>query len=155
LSGSDGFDTLNGGSGDDRLIGGDGKDTLNGGSGVDRFVYETAADSTSVNYDTVKNADFTADKWEVDGNITDVDATIATGKLTTANFDAQLAARADAAHLGAQHAVIFTPTTGDLAAKTFLVIDQNGVAGYQAGIDLVVELTTPSNLGSIDAGDFT
>jgi hypothetical protein len=154
LSGSDGTDTLNGGNGDDRLIGGDGKDTLTGGAGVDRFVFGTSADSTSVNFDIVKNADFAADRWDVDGNITAIDATVASGNLSTNGFDTKLANAVGAGQLDANNVVLFTPTAGNLAGKTFLIVDQNGLAGYQANIDLVIELRTPANLGNIDAGDF-
>lgn len=154
LNGSDGDDTLTGGNGDDRLTGGDGKDTLGGGAGSDRFIYGSAADSTSVAFDTVKNADFTADVWDVQGNITAIDATVASGNLATNNFDTKLAAAVGAGQLGAHHAVIFTPSTGNLAGRTFMVVDLNGVAGYQASADLVVELKTPVNIGSIDTGDF-
>ncbi|MDB5673925.1 MAG: hypothetical protein JWM65_907, partial [Sphingomonas bacterium] len=33
---------------------------------------------------------------------------------------------------------------GDLANHIFEVIDTNGIAGYQAGIDMVIELQTPA-----------
>jgi Ca2+-binding RTX toxin-like protein len=154
LNGSSGFDTLTGEAGNDRLMGGTGKDTLNGGAGADRFIYAAASESTGVAYDIVKGADFAADAWDVTGNITAIDATIASGKLTTADFDALLAAKVDAGHLGARHAVIFTPTKGNLAGHTFLIVDQNNTAGYQAGADLVIELKTPANLAGIDTGDF-
>jgi hypothetical protein len=36
---------------------------------------------------------------------------------------------------------LFTATTGTLAGQTFLVIDENGTAGYQAGADLVIDVT--------------
>jgi hypothetical protein len=42
----------------------------------------------------------------------------------------------------------------DISGKTFLVVDLNGVAGYQTGVDLVVELKGAVNLTSFDAGDF-
>ncbi|MBH0199722.1 MAG: hypothetical protein HP497_09935 [Nitrospira sp.] len=38
MSGGDGIDTLDGGSGDDQLLGGAGNDTMTGGSGGDQFV---------------------------------------------------------------------------------------------------------------------
>jgi Ca2+-binding RTX toxin-like protein len=147
-------DTLSGEGGNDRLTGGAGKDTLEGGTGADRFIYAAASESTSLAYDIVKGADFGADAWDVTGNITGIDAAIANGKLTTADFDAQLAAKVDAGHLGAKHAVIFTPTKGNLAGHAFLIVDQNNTAGYQSGADLVIELKTPANLASIDTGDF-
>ena len=54
----------------------------------------------------------------------------------------------------AAHAVLFKPDSGTLHGKTFLIVDVNGVAGYQAGADLVIQLVTPAHLTSIDAGDF-
>ena len=58
-------------------------------------------------------------------------------------FNSDLSHAADAAHLGKHHAVLFTPDSGDLSGTTFLVIDTNGVAGYQAGADLVIQLVSP------------
>ncbi|HUO97234.1 MAG TPA: bluetail domain-containing putative surface protein, partial [Rhizomicrobium sp.] len=53
------------------------------------------------------------------------------------------------------HAVLFTPDAGALAGQQFLVIDTNGVAGYQAGADLVIRLVNPSNTGALGLGTFT
>jgi hypothetical protein len=51
--------------------------------------------------------------------------------------------------------VIFTPSVGTLAGKIFLVVDANGVAGYQpGGLDYVTELKAPVSLGALDATDF-
>ena len=49
-------------------------------------------------------------------------------------------AAVDASHLAGHHAVLFTPSSGAFSDKTFLVVDANGVAGYQAGADLVILL---------------
>ena len=57
--------------------------------------------------------------------------------------------------LAAHHAVLFTPSTGVPAGSKFLVVDANGVAGYQAGADVVILLGANStNLGSLTASDF-
>jgi hypothetical protein len=154
LAGGRATDTLNGGSGNDTLKGGEGHDTLDGGTGLDRFVFIVATESSSVNYDTIKKADFAADAWDVRAEIFEIDPTITTGSLSSGEFDIRLAAAADADHLFEQHAVLFTPTSGNLSGKTFLIVDQNGAAGYQAGEDLVMELKASVNLASIDAGDF-
>ncbi len=154
MVGLDGNDKLTGGDGDDLLTGGAGRDTLSGGLGADHFVFGGAGDSTSVNHDVVKGADFTADLWDVPATVTGVDAIIQHGKLTNGAFDDNLAHAADAAHLGAHHAVLFTPDSGNLAGTMFLLIDCNGVAGYQEGADLVIQLTTALNFAGIDAGDF-
>ena len=83
-----------------------------------------------------------------------IDSLVAGGMLTKAHFDSNLAAAADAGHLGAHHAVLFTPDSGNLSGKTFLIVDLNGVAGYQAGGDLVIDITGATNLGSLGTGDF-
>ena len=38
---------------------------------------------------------------------------------------------------------MFTATGGDMNGRTFLVIDADGNAGYQAGSDYVIEIVTP------------
>jgi Ca2+-binding RTX toxin-like protein len=154
LKGGTGADVLNGGGGNDGLTGGADKDTLNGGGGTDTFVYRVVSDSTSTSYDSVVGADFVLDLWDVSGAITAIDATIASGRLRANAFNSDLAAAADAAHLGNRHAVLFTPDNGSLAGKTFLIVDQNNFAGYQAGVDLVIELVSPTNLGDIAVNDF-
>ena len=45
--------------------------------------------------------------------------------------------------------MLYAPDAGDLAGKLFLVVDANGVAGYQEGEDYVFALagTTLADLG--------
>jgi microcystin-dependent protein len=164
IYGNKGGDTLTGGEGNDELRGGAGSDILNGGAGKDKlmsfvvdpdtFLFSAASDSTGRFHDIARNVDFASEKFDTPATITGIDATIATGTLRGWLFDTDLAAAADAAHLGADHAVIFTPDAGNKAGKMFLVVDLNGIAGYQADEDLVVELRTVSNLGSIGTEDF-
>ena len=59
------------------------------------------------------------------------------------------------AGLGANHAILFRPDAGDLEGRTFLVIDTNGVAGYQAGEDMVIHLRGGAHLAGLDVSDFT
>jgi hypothetical protein len=54
----------------------------------------------------------------------------------------------------APDAVLFTPTTGNLAGHAFLIVDENGVAGYQAGADVVIELTNATNLSHFSLSNF-
>jgi hypothetical protein len=61
-----------------------------------------------------------------------------TGALSTATFDTDMGA-AMAGVLNPNGAVLFTASSGDLAGHLFLAVDQNGVAGYQAGQDFVIE----------------
>ena len=67
---------------------------------------------------------------------------INTGTLSTASFDADLGAAVSGA-LGAGKAVLFTADAGSFAGRAFLVADGNGLAGYQAGEDYVIELIDP------------
>ncbi len=56
--------------------------------------------------------------------------------------------------LAAGHAVLFTPTSGDDAGHTFLIVDVNGDAGYQGGEDFVIDLHAAKHIGDIAIGDF-
>jgi Ca2+-binding RTX toxin-like protein len=154
LNGGGGADILNGGGNLDRLSGGAGKDTLDGGANIDIFDYRTVSDSTSTNFDTVIGADFGADDWDISLSLTTINTAITTGRLRANQFDSDLAAAADATHLSKRGAVLFTPDAGSHAGKTFLIVSQNGVFGYQAGGDLVIELVAPVNLGGLDLSDF-
>lgn len=152
LDGFAGNDTINGGGGNDTLRGGLGADLLTGGAGADHFAYDLAADSTSTTHDKIADFDAAQDAFVFDTAVTDVDATIDHGRLK--NFDADLANAADSNHLAAHHAVLFTPTTGKYAGGTYLVVDLNGVAGYQAGFDAVIQLTDTTHLAGLSAGNF-
>ncbi|HWA92343.1 MAG TPA: Ig-like domain-containing protein [Rhizomicrobium sp.] len=156
LIGGHGDDTLNGGGGSDVFTGGLGSDTITSGSGNDVFVYNSAAESTSTTRDKIKDFDASSDTFQLTGvTVNAIDATVSTGKLTIAHFDTDLASALDGAHLGAHDAVLFTPDTGNLHGHIFLVVDVNGVAGYQAGQDLVVDITGATNLGSLSLSNFT
>lgn len=170
IIGGAGVDTINGGAGDDIITGGAGADNLTGGAGKDSFVYTAVAESTGAAaaraYDVI--ADFNAggagiagqvDVFNVSGiggnladGITAVDAAVAAGTLNTATFDADLGAAIGAAQLGADNAVLFTATIGTLTGRTFLIVDANNTAGYQAGADLVIDVT--GIVGTLDTTDF-
>jgi Ca2+-binding RTX toxin-like protein len=154
LSGMRGNDTLIGGKGADTLFGGKGKDVDNGGKGADTFVFASASDSTSKTYDTVKKADFAQDKFDTAVAVSDTDGQITMGALSKANFDGDLAAAVNAGNLAAHHAVLFTPSSGNLAGDIFLIVDQNGIGGYQGGADLVMLLAGPKHIGDFAVGDF-
>ncbi len=147
-------DTLIGGSGTNLLTGLNGADTLTGGAGGDGFVYDSVAESTGAGYDSITDISFTSDTIYLPFAVTGVDARIKHGALSTASFDTDLAASVDAAHLGAGHAVVFLASAGSLSGETFLVVDANGIAGYQAGADLVIHLQNGVNTNSLDVSDF-
>jgi hypothetical protein len=83
-----------------------------------------------------------------------IDLAISVGRLNALHFEANLATAVDAVHLGSQHAVLFTPDSGGLAGQTFLVVDGNGIAGYQAGEDLVFHLDGAANAASLATANF-
>jgi VCBS repeat-containing protein len=162
ILGGAGNDTLTGGAGNDAILagngtntitGGGGQDILTGGSGADTFVYNTVSESTSTTHDIVKGFDATTDFFDVSVAVTGVDATVASGTLRSAHFDADLAAAIGAGQLAADHAVLFTPNAGAFAGHTILVVDVNGTAGYQAGQDLVIDLQNAVNV-SLSTGNF-
>jgi Ca2+-binding RTX toxin-like protein len=155
--GGDGADVLYGGRGGDILDGGGGGDTLHGGAGngSDWFRYNSVDASTGAAYDTVIAFDFAAeDQFVLDWSVTGVDPVVTSGVLSAATFNADLASAVGAGALGAHHALMFTASGGTLAGKTFMVVDVNGTAGYQADADLVVRITNSPTIGAFDASDF-
>jgi Ca2+-binding RTX toxin-like protein len=154
---------LFGGSGNDSFITGDGNDTLDGGGGADQmiggkgndnFQYGAVSDSTGPAYDTIGGFDASADYFTFAVPVTAVDAAVTAGALNTTAFNANLAAVLTASKLGAGHAVLFTPSSGTLAGHTFLVVDANGIAGYQGGQDFVIQLHNAAHLSSLSLADF-
>lgn len=140
LIGNDGANILAGGNGADIISGGRGGDRINGGAGADRLVYASAADSTSVNFDTVVAFNFEEDKIDVTGTPPTYQGDIVQGgRLARATFDADLAAAVNGV-LGDNEAVVFIASSGDFAGQTFLVVDANDQLGYQAGGDYVVRV---------------
>lgn len=146
-------DTLTGGAQADEIRGGGGVDLLTGGGGDDEFDYFDASESTSTHFDTIDKFDADHDLFSL-FSVTDVDHKIGSGTLSTGAFDADLAAAVNAAHLAVNHAVIFKPNAGDFAGDTFLVIDMNGVAGYQASDDIVIALTHARHINDFSAANF-
>jgi Ca2+-binding RTX toxin-like protein len=153
IYGNGGNDTIDGGNGDDTIVGGAGADRTIGGAGADTFVFESASDSTGVNFDTVVGANFNnRDVFDVPIAVTSF-ATFAGGSLDAASFDADLTA-AMSGVLTAGRAILFTATSGSYAGQRFVVVDQDGVAGYTAGADLVFLLESPTQLAQLGIDDF-
>jgi len=156
IIGGAGNDTLTGGAGADTITGGGGADKLNGGAGADAFVYKAVSNSTSTKYDTITGFDATKDKIDMWFGVTGVNTAVTTGALNSGtNFDANLKTAIGSSKLAAHHAVEFTPSSGTLAGRHFLIVDCNGTAGYQAGVDLVIRLVSPSHMSSLALGTFT
>ena len=156
LSGGAGNDTLVGGIGTNFFHGRAGADVMTAGGSANTFDYANVGESVSTTHDTIIGFNALTDKFEIDfGRPFAVDATVTSGALSSAHFDANLATAIGASHLHAGDAVLFTPTTGNEAGHAFLIVDGNGTAGYQAGTDLVIELTNATNLSHFGISDFT
>jgi Ca2+-binding RTX toxin-like protein len=154
LMGEDGNDTLISGGGNDTLVGGAGADLLNLGSGHDTVVLNAASESTGAAFDTVHGFDAGMDQFLLPVSVTGIDPAITSGMLRKQFFDSDLARVADAAHLLASHATVFTVSQGNFNNQTFLVVDGNGVSGYQAGADYVFRLDQATNLNQLSASSF-
>jgi Ca2+-binding RTX toxin-like protein len=152
-SGADTFDLTKGGT--ETVWGLGGADSFTAGAGAtDTFAYASAGNSTSTGYDTIAQTDFSHDRFNVStiGAVTGVDAAVTTGALSTATFDGDLASDIGAGQLAGHHAVLFTADSGTLAGHTFLIVDENGTAGYQAFGDLVIDVT--GYTGTLTTSDF-
>ncbi|HEY2071222.1 MAG TPA: calcium-binding protein [Rhizomicrobium sp.] len=161
LQGGHGNDTLTGGAGDDHIQGGPGADLLNGGGGHDIFVYTGQSDSLgSANgqgagsgFDTITGFDFSLDKFDLWFTVTAVDAEVTSGILRKPLFDTDLTSALGPTVLGAHSAILFTPSSGDFVGHLFLIVEENGVAGYQAG-DFVVDITGAGHLTHLTTASF-
>jgi Ca2+-binding RTX toxin-like protein len=146
-------DALSGGGNDDYLAGSGGADTLRGGGGADQYDLARAGEPGSKR-DTFIGFDAQADTIAVGVGVDGINPDIDHGIMNEASFDADLEAAIGPAALGKHNAVLFVPHLGDLFGRVFLVIDQNGKAGYQAGKDHVVELAGAQHLGDLTEDDF-
>ncbi|MCC6920918.1 MAG: hypothetical protein IT548_17105 [Alphaproteobacteria bacterium] len=158
LLGGAGGDTLQGAAGADRLTGGTQRDKLIPGVDGDQdvLIFNIVNDSTGVTRDVIDRIDLNGeDKIDLSTGIpTAIASMIATGTLSTATFNADLAAAVNAAALPAGQAVLFDPNGGDLdqTGMVYLVVDANGVAGYQANQDWVFQLE--NHTGTLTVDDF-
>ena len=174
LFGEDGRDRLYGGDGNDLLRGSQGADLLRGGAGNDTYGFyfnsfftpHTSTDSTAKHYDVVDGFDFAgSDLFEFrlrfGGHSSDpvppsgIDATVTDGALNSATFGADLKAMLDG-KLDPGYAVLVEPAAGqgDLGGHIFLVVDVDGIAGFQPKHDFVVELKDSHHLNQFDIADF-
>jgi serralysin len=155
ITGGNKNDTIDGGAASDTLTGGKGADTLTVALGNDTLVYAGVNESTGPNYDVVRSFEFKAgDHFDLDVAVAAVNAMVTTGTLSQASFNTNLAAAIGAGQLGAHNAVLFQASAGDLNGQTFLIVDVNGVAGYQASADYVMKLDTALHTANLDVTDF-
>jgi Ca2+-binding RTX toxin-like protein len=156
LLGCDNHDVINGGDGSDFIDGEFSADTLTGGAGSDFFAYVDSLDSTSLGFDTI--TDFNADQDLFTlffSPLVTVNTPVTTGALSLASFDNDLQAAIGAGQMDAGGAVLFTADTGDQAGKLFILIDMNGVAGYQATQDLVIYLQNATHMNDFSDLNFS
>ena len=122
-------------------------DTFNFGAAKETVDLSSAPNSTSADYDTISNFNFTAGDAVNVAGFTPVAALSAiNGSLSAATFDSDLASQLTSLAKG--DAVVFNATSGGLAGESFLIAATNGANGYAAG-DLVIRLTgtTTGTLG--------
>ena len=139
MFGGSGADILIGGSGNDSLRGNGGGDQLTGNGGSDRFVYGSASDSTGTGFDLLFDLKSAEDLVDLHSAVTGWSATVGSGQLGHASFDADLAAALNGA-LDPGRAILFDPNSGTFAGLHFLVVDANGDGSYTAGADYVFQL---------------
>jgi len=139
--GGTGADTITGSDGDDWIFGGNGGDTLTGGAGADTFYYDAVGQSTSTGFDRLIGFDDAADRIDLPFAVTGFAGPVS-GDLSNASFDSDLSSAF--AGLTSHQAGMFTATGGDMAGRSFLVVDADGVQGYQAGSDYVIEIVNPT-----------
>jgi Ca2+-binding RTX toxin-like protein len=142
LFGGAGPDILTGGAGGDTLFGGVGSDRLTGNAGADSFQYGAAGESNGTAWDTIVGFNYQVDRIDVVPAITSFGATISSGALSSGSFNSDMATAMSS--LLAGQARLFTPNSGGLSGRIFLVVDLNGTAGYQGGADLAIEMESPS-----------
>ncbi len=152
-AGSGANDTFIGGQFANDFTGGGGADRLVAGNGNDVFIYTAATDSQGAQFDHVVGFDPVNDDFDVMNAVGAIDAKLVAGTVSKATFVSDMKT-AIGSHLQAGDAMLFTAKHGDEAGKTFLVVDQNGHAGYQGGADLVIWLDHATNLDQLSAGDF-
>ncbi|HEY1630648.1 MAG TPA: bluetail domain-containing putative surface protein [Rhizomicrobium sp.] len=122
----------------------------------DTFVYKLVSDSTSTTLDQILSMNFSSDTLSISaiGAVTAVDPHAVGGTLSDgSHFDTQLSAAVGAGQLAAHHAVLFTANAGGDSGHSYVVIDENGTAGYQAGGDIVIEVT--GFTGTLALSDFS
>jgi len=112
------------------------------GAGADTFLFESVGQSsaTLAGFDRLVGFDDAEDKIDL-GFAISAFAGPVTASASAASFGADL--QAGIAVLGIGQALLFTAGGGDLDTRTFLVINANGTAGFQAAGDFVIELVSP------------
>jgi hypothetical protein len=93
----------------------------------------------SIGFDTLSDLKSAEDLLDLHSAVTGWSASVGSGQLGQASFDADLAAALDGA-LDPGKAILFDPSSGTYSGRHFLVVDANGDGAYTAGADYVFEL---------------
>jgi Ca2+-binding RTX toxin-like protein len=141
MIGGAGRDELIGGAGDDVLQGGGGADGLTGNGGNDTFVYAQVSDSTGPEYDQISDIDFSHDHIAVDSGVPNAIDPMIVGDINIEHFNKSLEHIVGAQQLGIGDAVLLQVSGGEIDGRVLLIIDHNGIAGYQADQDYVIDVT--------------
>jgi Ca2+-binding RTX toxin-like protein len=120
------------------LFGRLGGDTLTGGLGADQFSYFGEAESSGADFDRLVGFDDDTDYLQV---MATSFAAPVSGSLDAATMGTTL--EVAFAALGPGAAGVFTATGGDMAGRTFLLVDAVNAAGYQHGGDYLFEMVAP------------
>ncbi len=159
LIGNASANVLNGNGGDDWLAGGEGADLLDGGAGRDVFAYGASTQSDRAVTDKISNVDFggteaasAVDRFHFDG-ITITTATLLNNVSTNA-MNTLTALQSTLSFMSAGEAVLMNVTSG-VGVGTYLFVEGNGIAGYQASGDYAIQLVGVTNLVNFDLSDVT
>jgi hypothetical protein len=128
-----------------------GHNVLSGGALSDTFSYSSKFPASV--YDTISFFDFSNDRIRTNA-IAGVGGNVHKGSLSADDFGADLMAAIGPGDLASHHAVLFRPVEGGLAHDWFLIVDENGKAGFQAGKDLAIELKHPLHVSEIGMQNF-
>ncbi len=141
--------------GTDILQGRGGADSIDGATaGHDTFVYTAVGDSIGTAHDTLQYVNFSTDFFSTSAihAVAGIDAAVTSGALNSSNFDTTLAAAVGSRPAGGLSRHPVHGDLGTLSGHTIMVVDENGVAGYQAGADLVMDVTGAT--GTLTVSDF-
>ena len=107
--------------------------------------YDDVSQSRAIGlgFDRLVGFDDDADKIQLSGLSVASFAGAVAGSLSAASMSADL--EGEITVLGANQALLFTANAGDMDTRSFLVIDANGTAGFQASGDFIIEIVTPTS----------
>ena len=147
LNGGAGLDSVNGGAGADTLNGGAGADTLTGGSGGDLFLYSTGSGSLYSAYDTITDFGNGVDKFKIGRSVSNSNFRSLSG-TATGDLLKDLTALLTPSTLTAAGADLVRLAGPGTDAGTYVVINNDGVAGFNSALDAVVRVQTGATVSA-------